>query len=76
MLCYPKHNPMNYEHGWCHTKVSNLVAKIRYKLSKNALFQGNYYVMGKEEEITENIIDVDWKVYFSWNFLLQNTLSK
>ena len=28
VLCYPKHNPMNYEHGWCHTKVANLVAKI------------------------------------------------
>ena len=49
VLCYPKHNPMNYEHGWCHTKVANLVAKIT-SFQKNAIFQGNYYVMGREEE--------------------------
>ena len=24
VLCYPKHNPMNYERGWCHTKVAKI----------------------------------------------------
>ena len=30
VMCYPKDNPMNHEHGWCHTKVGNLVAKKAY----------------------------------------------
>ena len=38
VLCYPKHNPMNYEHGWCHTKVANLVAKIT-SFQKNVFFR-------------------------------------
>ena len=21
VMCYPKHNPVDPEHGWCHTKV-------------------------------------------------------
>ena len=48
VLCYPKHNPMNYEHGWCHTKVAKISS-----FQKNAFFQGNYYVMGREEERKE-----------------------
>ena len=45
VLCYPKHNPMNYERGWCHTKVAKISS-----FKKNALFQGNYYVLGREQE--------------------------
>ena len=48
VLCFPRWNPM-YGNGWCHTKVANLVAKIT-RFKRNALFQGNYYVMGREEE--------------------------
>ena len=44
MLCYPKDNPMNYGHGWCHTKVGNLVAKKAY-FKKVLFFQGNYYLL-------------------------------
>ena len=30
VICYSNYNPMNYENGWCHTKVGNLVAKKAY----------------------------------------------
>ena len=27
VLCYPKHNPENEEHGWCHIKVACLIPR-------------------------------------------------
>ena len=27
VMCYPKHNPENEEHGWCHIKVACLIPK-------------------------------------------------
>ena len=44
VICYSNYNPMNYENGWCHTKVGNMVAKN--ECFKKVFFSGKLLFAG------------------------------